>query len=97
MQPNSKLLINYGIVDENNPHDRLPLSSEWLLYGTGGGCGGGDVCGCWWLQMLSPFEVEDGQDSWLVRNSMALIVLPALVYRPAVPQSPSPRRIPCTA
>ncbi|KAI7838734.1 hypothetical protein COHA_007530 [Chlorella ohadii] len=25
-QPNSKLLINYGIVDESNPHDRLPLS-----------------------------------------------------------------------
>ncbi|PRW57651.1 3-oxoacyl-[acyl-carrier] synthase chloroplastic isoform A [Chlorella sorokiniana] len=25
-QPNSKLLINYGIIDESNPHDRLPLS-----------------------------------------------------------------------
>lgn len=25
-QPNSRLLINYGIVDENNPYDKLPLS-----------------------------------------------------------------------
>ena len=27
-QPNSRLLINYGIVDEDNPYDKLPLSSE---------------------------------------------------------------------
>lgn len=27
-QPNSRLLINYGIVDESNPYDKLPLSSE---------------------------------------------------------------------
>lgn len=26
LQPNSRLLINYGIVDEANPHDRLPLA-----------------------------------------------------------------------
>ncbi|KAL4457345.1 hypothetical protein ABPG75_012210 [Micractinium tetrahymenae] len=25
-QPNSRLLINYGIVDESNPYDKLPLS-----------------------------------------------------------------------
>ena len=25
-QPNSRLLINYGVVDPNNPHDKLPLS-----------------------------------------------------------------------
>lgn len=24
-QPNSKLLLNYGIVDEGNPYDKLPL------------------------------------------------------------------------
>ncbi len=36
-QPNSRLLINYGIVDESNPCDKLPLSSEacgmggWLI------------------------------------------------------------------
>lgn len=42
-QPNSKLLINYGIVDANNPHDKLPLSSEWGRAGQGWpGCG-------WWL------------------------------------------------
>ena len=28
LQPNSRLLINYGIVDEDNPYDKLPLSSE---------------------------------------------------------------------
>jgi hypothetical protein len=28
VQPNSRLLINYGIVDENNPYDKLPLSGE---------------------------------------------------------------------
>ncbi len=27
-QPNSRLLINYGIVDESNPYDKLPLASE---------------------------------------------------------------------
>ncbi|PSC74659.1 3-oxoacyl-[acyl-carrier] synthase chloroplastic isoform B [Micractinium conductrix] len=35
-QPNSRLLINYGLVDENNPYDKLPLSitipSEDPLY-----------------------------------------------------------------
>jgi hypothetical protein len=30
LQPNSRLLINYGIVDENNPYDKL------LLTGGGG-------------------------------------------------------------
>lgn len=25
-QPNSRLLINYGIVDENNPYDKLQAS-----------------------------------------------------------------------
>jgi histone-lysine N-methyltransferase SETD3 len=25
-QPNSRLLLNYGIVDEGNPHDRLPTT-----------------------------------------------------------------------
>ena len=25
-QPNSKLLLNYGIVDDNNPHDRLGIN-----------------------------------------------------------------------
>lgn len=25
-QPNARLLINYGIVDEQNPYDRLPLT-----------------------------------------------------------------------
>ena len=30
-QPNSRLLINYGLVDENNPYDKLPLSSECPL------------------------------------------------------------------
>lgn len=24
-QPNSRLLLNYGIVDESNPYDKLPL------------------------------------------------------------------------
>lgn len=27
-QPNSRLLINYGIVDEKNPYDKLPISSR---------------------------------------------------------------------
>jgi hypothetical protein len=25
-QPNSRLLLNYGIVDESNPYDKLPLT-----------------------------------------------------------------------
>ncbi len=25
-QPNSRLLINYGICDENNPYDKLPVT-----------------------------------------------------------------------
>ena len=25
-QPNRRLLINYGFVDENNPHDRVALT-----------------------------------------------------------------------
>lgn len=42
MQPNSKLLINYGIVDESNPHDRLPLSCECtvLVAVASAGCSG---------------------------------------------------------
>lgn len=27
-QPNSKLLINYGFVDEENPYDRILLEVE---------------------------------------------------------------------
>ena len=34
-QPNARLLINYGIVDEQNPYDRLPLTGN----GGGGGVG----------------------------------------------------------
>lgn len=32
-QPNARLLINYGIVDEENPYDKLPLQGKagWLL------------------------------------------------------------------
>ena len=26
-QPNQRLLLNYGIVDESNPHDRLQLTA----------------------------------------------------------------------
>jgi histone-lysine N-methyltransferase SETD3 len=25
-QPNSRLLLNYGIVDESNPYDKLPIN-----------------------------------------------------------------------
>lgn len=29
-QPNSRLLLNYGVVDDNNPYDKLPLAGkEW--------------------------------------------------------------------
>lgn len=34
-QPNSRLLINYGVVDNNNPYDKLPLSGtnfDFLLF-----------------------------------------------------------------
>jgi hypothetical protein len=29
-QPNSRLLINYGLVDEANPYDKLPLTGGWV-------------------------------------------------------------------
>lgn len=28
-QPNSKLLLNYGVVDDDNPYDKLPLTGGW--------------------------------------------------------------------
>lgn len=40
-QPNGRLLLNYGLVDEHNPYDRLPLQGA-----RGGGRGGGCGCGC---------------------------------------------------
>ena len=30
-QPNSRLLLNYGVVDEGNPYDKLPLRSEFEI------------------------------------------------------------------
>lgn len=31
-QPNSKLLINYGFIDEDNPYDRLVVEVKSLLF-----------------------------------------------------------------
>lgn len=61
MQPNSKLLINYGIVDESNPHDRLPLSCalDRSLAGIHG-CALAGVRGCWIRAWQHPAWPADG-------------------------------------
>ena len=57
-QPNSKLLINYGIVDEDNPYDKLPLAgaSMAVVADGGGGGGGGPLRGVMWARVWTAWH-----------------------------------------
>lgn len=85
MQPNSRLLINYGIVDENNPYDKLPLSGE-----TGGGHSGvvGHVC-----LGLHPCRV--GRPQRGNRYSRALPPVSALFILQQPSRTPAPSQAAC--